>query len=70
MGKVTHTHTTLYRIAEWVKGEPERKRVKEEKRKKRLKARRSEPKHFFNDPEYMEQLHRTAEEMDDALKQG
>ncbi len=39
-------------------------------KKKRLEKRRAEPRHYFDDPSYMEQIRSTEESMDDALKQG
>lgn len=70
----THTaslsHTHVYRITKWLKEEPERQRKLVEEKRKRLEKRRAEPKHYFDDPSYMEQIKSTEESMDDALKQG
>lgn len=30
----------------------------------------AEPKHYFSDPKYMQQMQSTSEEIQDALKQG
>ncbi len=66
----TQTHTCTHRIAEWLKEEPGRKKKLAEEKRKRLAKRRAEPKHYFDDPSYMEQIKSTEESMDDALKQG
>ena len=58
------------RLAEWIKAEPERRRKLVEERRKRLEKRRAEPKHYFDDPAYMQQIKATEEGMDDALRQG
>ena len=50
--------------------EPERKKKCMEQRRKKLAQRRSEPKHHFSDPSYMEQIQSTEDNIDTALKQG
>ena len=50
--------------------EPERKKKFKEAKKRKLEQRRSEPKHYFNDSTYMDQIHSTEKEIDTALQQG
>ncbi len=50
--------------------EPERKKKCREAKKKKLEQQRSEPKHYFNDTTYMDQIHSTEKEIDSALQQG
>ena len=58
-------------MSKWLEEEPERKkRLREEKRKRLQQKRRVQPKHFFDDQAYMQQLRANEEDMDDALKQG
>ena len=67
-------HRTLiplpFRIAKWLKAEPERRKKLAEEKRKRLAERRGQPKHYFEDHEYMEQIKNSEESMGDALKQG
>ena len=60
----------LCRIAEWMKQEPERKRKRAEEKERKRRQLLDEPRHFFNDPQYMQQLETAEEGMSDALKQG
>eukprot|EP00731_Ephydatia_muelleri_P027790 Em0019g663a len=57
-------------IAEWIKKEPERQKQKRDEKRKRREKRMEEPKHYFSDPKYMQQMQSTSEEIQDALKQG
>lgn len=67
-------HRTLvplpFRIAKWLKAEPERRKKLAEEKRKRLAERRGQPKHYFEDHKYMEQIKNSEESMGDALKQG
>lgn len=67
-------HWTLvplpFRIAKWLKAEPERQKKLAEEKRKRLAERRGQPKHYFEDHKYMEQIKNSEESMGDALKQG
>lgn len=58
------------RMAKWMAQEPERKKKLIEEKKKRLEKHRNEPKHHFNDSSYMDQIHSTEENIDNALQQG
>lgn len=58
------------RLAEWAKKEPERKKRKEEEKAKKRKALLEGPKHFFNDPDYMQQLEENEITLDEAVKKG
>ena len=58
------------RVSKWLEEEPERKKRLREEKRKRLQQRRVQPKHFFDDQAYMQQLRANEEDMDDALKQG
>ena len=60
----------MFRVNQWLEEEPERRRKLREEKRKRLQQRRNQPKHFFEDQAYMDQLRANEEEMDDALKQG
>lgn len=53
-----------------MKKEPERKRQRAEERERKRRNLLEEPRHFFNDPQYMQQLEDAQESMHDALKQG
>jgi len=59
-----------FRIAKWLKAEPERRKKLAEEKRKRLTERRAQPKHYFEDHKYMEQIKNSEESMGDALKQG
>ena len=59
-----------FRLAKWMTEEPERKKKSREAKKKKQEQRRSEPKHYFNDSSYMDQIHSTEKEIDTALQQG
>ena len=50
--------------------EPERKRKCREAKKRKLEQQRNEPKHYFNDTNYMDQIDSTEREIDTALQQG
>ena len=41
-----------------------------EEKKQKLERRRVTPKHYFNDPTYMEQIRSTEDNIDTALQQG
>ena len=57
-------------MAEWAKKEPERKKKQEEQKAKRRREMLEGPRHFFNDPKYMQQLEETEESMEEALRRG
>lgn len=50
--------------------EPERKKKVMEEKRKKLEKRRSEPKHYYNDSSYMDQIRSTQDNIDTALQQG
>lgn len=50
--------------------EPERRKKSAEEKRKKLEKRRSEPRHNFNDPSYMDQIRSTEENIGTALQQG
>lgn len=50
--------------------EPERKKKCREAKKRKLEQQRNEPKHYFNDSKYMDQIDSTEREIDTALQQG
>ena len=58
------------RMSEWMKKEPERKRKKAEERKRKRNRLLEEPRHFFNDPQYMQKLEESEEVMGESLKKG
>ena len=53
-----------------MKNEPERKRKKAEEKKKKRDRLLEEPRHFFNDPQYMQKLEESGETMSESLKIG
>ena len=53
-----------------MKTEPERQKKLAEEKRKRLAGKRAQPKHYFEDHKYMEQIKNSEESMGDALKQG
>ena len=57
-------------MAEWMKKDVERKRQKAEERARKRAHLLDEPRHFFNDPQYMQKLEESAENMSESLKQG
>ena len=50
--------------------EPERNRKHAENKRKKHEQRRSEPKHYYDDSTYMDQIKKTEENMDVSLQQG
>ena len=60
----------LCRLREWVAKASDRKREKELKKRERLERRKAEPRHQFDDPDYVRQKMQVAEGLEDALQQG
>ncbi|NXI67860.1 SDE2 regulator, partial [Anseranas semipalmata] len=57
-------------MAEWVKQQAEREAEKEQRRLERLQRKLAEPKHFFTNPDYQQQCHEMAEQLEDSVLKG
>ncbi|KAM9382324.1 splicing regulator SDE2 [Phaethornis superciliosus] len=57
-------------MAEWVKQQAEREAEKEQRHLERLQRKLAEPKHFFSSPEYQQQCHEMAEQLEDSVLKG
>ncbi|XP_071595863.1 splicing regulator SDE2 [Heliangelus exortis] len=57
-------------MAEWVKQQAEREAEKEQRHLERLQRKLAEPKHFFASPEYQQQCHEMAEQLEDSVLKG
>lgn len=60
----------ILRMAKWMSEEPERKKKRREAKQKKREQQRSQPKHYFSDSTYMDQIQSTEKEIDSALQQG
>lgn len=58
------------RLREWIAKKADREKEREEKKKERLERLKAEPKHHFDDSEYMEQKSKVAENLEDAVQTG
>ncbi|XP_067884028.1 splicing regulator SDE2 [Heterodontus francisci] len=57
-------------MAEWIKKQAERETEKEQKRLERLQRKLAEPKHYFSDPQYEQQLDEMSERLEDSVLKG
>ncbi|XP_055492219.1 splicing regulator SDE2 [Leucoraja erinacea] len=57
-------------MAEWIKKQAERETDKEQRRLERLQRRLAEPKHYFTDPQYEQQLNDMSERLEDSVLKG
>ncbi|XP_007896478.1 replication stress response regulator SDE2 [Callorhinchus milii] len=57
-------------MAEWIKKQAEREAEKEQKRLERLQRKLAEPKHYFTDPQYEQQLDEISERLEDSVIKG
>ncbi|XP_046559856.1 replication stress response regulator SDE2-like [Haliotis rubra] len=58
------------KLKDWLSKQADREREKEEKRQERLARRRACPQHNFDDPKYVAQRSKVADDLDDALQTG
>lgn len=58
------------KLREWVAKAAEREREREQRRRERWERRRAEPRHNFDDPDYVKQKMQVTESLEDALQQG
>ncbi|XP_067841284.1 splicing regulator SDE2 isoform X1 [Heptranchias perlo] len=57
-------------MAEWIKKQAEREVEKEQRRMDRLQRKLAEPKHYFTDPQYEQQLDEMSERLEDSVLKG
>ncbi|XP_078254971.1 splicing regulator SDE2 [Rhinoraja longicauda] len=57
-------------MAEWIKKQAERETDREQRRLERLQRRLVEPKHYFTDPQYEQQLSEMSERLEDSVLKG
>ncbi|XP_059501143.1 splicing regulator SDE2 [Stegostoma tigrinum] len=57
-------------MAEWIKKQADREAEKEQKRLERLQRKLAEPKHYFSDPQYEQQLDEMSERLEDSVLKG
>uniref|UniRef100_UPI00398EB6F5 splicing regulator SDE2 isoform X2 n=1 Tax=Pristiophorus japonicus TaxID=55135 RepID=UPI00398EB6F5 len=57
-------------MAEWIKKQAERETDKEQRRVDRLQRKLAEPKHYFTDPQYEQQLDEMSERLEDSVLKG
>ncbi|XP_051881283.1 splicing regulator SDE2 isoform X2 [Pristis pectinata] len=57
-------------MAEWIKKQAGRETEKEQRRLERLQRRLAEPKHYFTDPQYEQQLDEMSERLEDSVLKG
>lgn len=58
------------KLADWISKKADREREREERRQAKLEKLRSEPKHYFVDPNYDKQKSQVADSLDEAITQG
>ncbi|XP_071078596.1 splicing regulator SDE2-like [Haliotis cracherodii] len=56
------------KLKDWLGKQADREREKEEKRQERLARKRARPQHNFDDPKYVAQRSKVANDLDDALQ--
>jgi hypothetical protein len=57
-------------LREWIAKKAEREKKKEDTKRERWDRMKAEPKHNFDDSDYIDQKATIAEELEDALQQG
>ncbi|XP_060711751.1 splicing regulator SDE2 [Hemiscyllium ocellatum] len=57
-------------MAEWIKKQADREAEKEQRRLERLQRKLAEPKHYFSDPQYEQQLDEMSERLEDSVLKG
>ncbi|KAJ8045411.1 Replication stress response regulator SDE2 [Holothuria leucospilota] len=58
------------KLADWIAKKADREREREERRQAKLERLRSEPKHYFVDPNYDKQKSSVTESLEEAITQG
>ncbi|XP_078068324.1 splicing regulator SDE2 isoform X2 [Mustelus asterias] len=57
-------------MAEWIKKQADREAEKEQRRLDRLQRKLAEPKHYFSDPQYEQQLDEMSDRLEDSVLKG